>query len=547
MTHGAYILARYSTDNQSEASIETQVEHCSTWCKKNNLSILDIFADYAVSGMKSTRPQYERMMGLLRQGGADTVVIYDQSRMFRNMIAWFQFREELDSMGVRVVSVTQPTVGGDLNDPANFLNEGVFALFNQMHVLQTKQKTIAGVRHRAQQGKHTGGTPALGYRVENERLVVDEAEAAIVRQIFKRYAAGETYGQILSALNQQGLTTKRGTPFVRNSLHDLLKNEKYIGRAVFGGKPVAKDGSRNAHAERSSDCIVVACPAIVDQETWNIVRKRMEGNRHVGRNPEKVEQPLKGKIFCGDCDSAMTLSVSVGGKAKARYYYYKCAAKKRGLDCPSLQIRKDELEQLVSDSVRSQLGTPAAKDRLLGILQQQRDKMHGTAAPQLAKIQKQIREIDRQLENASSAVLAGLHSETLINKVAQLEVQRADLRAQAKSLNATIKGAALDVSKLDALLTDLISQADEYPAAIFATVLRVEVYSDTIKIWTIFDPEPDKKSDTPEVTKHNVNTIVPIPAAAMNCVEGMVPHPAYQSIYAKWLIVAFPARRLRRR
>lgn len=547
MTHGAYILARYSTDNQSEASIETQVEHCSTWCHKNNLSILGIFADYAVSGMKSTRPQYERMMGLLRHGGADTVVIYDQSRMFRNMIAWFQFREELDGMGVRVASVTQPTVGGDLSDPANFLNEGVFALFNQMHVLQTKQKTLAGVRHRAKQGKHTGGVPALGYRVENERLVVDEPEAAIVRQIFQRYASGETYGQILSALNQQGLTTKRGAPFGRNSLHDLLKNEKYIGRAVFGGKPVGKDGSRNAHAERSSDCIVVACPAIIDQETWAVVRKRMEGNKHVGRNPEKVEQPLKGKIFCGDCGSAMTLSMSMGGKSKTKYYYYKCAAKKRGLDCPSLQIRKDELEGLVADSARAKFATPAAKDRLLGILRDQRDKTQGTAAPQLAQVKKQIREIDRQLENASNAVLAGLHSETLMAKVAQLEARRADLRAQAKSLNSAIKGAELDVSKLDTLLTDLIAQADEYPAALFAIVLRVEVYSDTIKIWTMLDPEPSKKSDTLELTKHNVNTIVPIPATVMDCVEGMVPHPAYQSIYAKWLVVAFAAKRLRRK
>lgn len=547
MTHGAYILARYSTDNQSEASIETQVEHCSTWCKKNNLSILDIFADYAVSGMKATRPQYERMMGLLRQGGADTVVIYDQSRMFRNMIAWFQFREELDGMGVRVVSVTQPTVGGDLSDPANFLNEGVFALFNQMHVLQTKQKTIAGVRHRAQQGKHTGGIPALGYRVENERLVVDEAEAAIVRQIFRRYASGETYGQILSALNQQGLTTKRGTPFVRNSLHDLLKNEKYIGRAVFGGKPVAKDGSRNAHAERSSDCIVVACPAIVDQETWDVVRKRMEGNKHVGRNPEKVEQPLKGKIFCGDCGSAMTLSVSVGGKTKARYYYYKCAAKKRGLDCPSFQIRKDELEGLVADSVRSQLGTPEAKKRLLSVLRQQRDQLQSGAEPQLQQLRKQLKNINAQLDNSTNAILAGLASQALIDKINRLEDDKAAVEAQIKALTAAVRQTKIDDSKLDKLLDDLIVSAADAPDVLFSTVLRVEVYPDALKIWTVFDPDPGSHHDGPEITKHNVSTLVPVPSPPEDCVEMLVQHPAYQQFYAKWLVVAFPAKRLRRK
>lgn len=547
MTHGAYILARYSTDNQSEASIETQVEHCSTWCHKNNLSVLDIFADYAVSGMKATRPQYERMMGLLRQGGADTVVIYDQSRMFRNMIAWFQFREELDSMGVRVVSVTQPTVGGDLSDPANFLNEGVFALFNQMHVLQTKQKTIAGVRHRAQQGKHTGGVPALGYRVENERLVVDEPEAAIVRQIFQRYASGETYGQILSALNQQGLTTKRGAPFVRNSLHDLLKNEKYIGRAVFGGKPVAKNGSRNAHAERSSGCIVVACPAIIDKETWDIVRKRMEGNKHVGRNPEKVEQPLKGKIFCGDCGSSMTISMSMGGKAKTKYYYYKCAAKKRGLDCPSLQIRKDELEDLVADSVRSQLGTPEAKKRLLSILRQQRDQLQSGAEPQLQQLRKQLKNINAQLDNSTNAILAGLTSQALIDKINRLEDDKTAVEAQIKALTAAVRQTKIDDSKLDKLLDDLIVSATDAPDVLFSTVLRVEVYPDTLKIWTIFDPDPGGHHDGPEITKHNVSTIVPVPSPPGDCVELLVQHPAYQQFYAKWLIVAFAANRVRRR
>lgn len=546
LTHGAYILARYSTDNQSEASIETQVEHCSTWCNKNNLSILDIFADYAVSGMKSTRPQYERMMELLHHGGADTVVIYDQSRMFRNMIAWFQFREELDSMGVRVVSVTQPTVGGDLSDPANFLSEGAFALFNQMHVLQTRQKTIAGVKHRALSGKHTGGVPALGYRVENEVLVVDEAEASVVRQIFGRYAAGETYGQILSALNAQGLKTKRGAAFGRNSLHDLLKNEKYVGRAVFGGKPAGKNGSRNSHAARGESCIVVPCPAIIDQATFDAVQRRMDENKHAGRSAEKVEQPLKGKVFCGDCGSAMTLSISVSSKTRAKYYYYKCAAKKRGMDCPSLQIRKDELEELVAEAVKNQLGTPEAKKRLLAVLRQQRDQLHAGAEPQLQQLRKQLKNINAQLDNSTDAVLAGLTSKALIDKITQLEADKAAIESQIKGMITAVRKTKIDDSRLEALLDDLIESAETSPDALFSTVLRVEVYPDTLTIWTIFDPDPGEPADEPEITKHNVNMVVPIPAMPMDCAEMWVAPPAYQQFCSKWIVVAFVAKRLSR-
>ena len=74
-THGAFILARYSTDQQNPDSIEVQVGKCTEWCSTNALPILGIFADMAVSGMKDTRPQYEMMMQQLRQERADTVVI----------------------------------------------------------------------------------------------------------------------------------------------------------------------------------------------------------------------------------------------------------------------------------------------------------------------------------------------------------------------------------------------------------------------------------------------------------------------------------------
>lgn len=188
--HGAFIYTRYSTDRQNEDSTETQVEVCTEWCRRHSMVILDTFSDEAVSGMKESRDEYERMMSELKRGGADTVIIYDQSRMFRKMTAWFQFREALESMGVAVISATQPMIGKDLRDPANFLTEGSMALFNQMWVLQTRQRVIATMRHMARNGQHTGGQPPLGYSIKDGELVVCEPEAAIVRRIFSEYANG---------------------------------------------------------------------------------------------------------------------------------------------------------------------------------------------------------------------------------------------------------------------------------------------------------------------------------------------------------------------
>lgn len=510
MRRGAYILARYSTENQSEASIEVQVERCTEWCNQHSIPVLDVFADRAISGMKETRPEYQRMMQALHAGGADTVVIYDQSRMFRNMVYWFQFRETLQQIGVHVVSVTQPTVGGDLSDPAVFLNEGVTALFNQMWVLQTQQKVREGVRQRAKSGKHTGGTPALGYRVENERLVVDEEEAETVRLIFGLYAAGHGYMDIIRELNRRGLKTKRGNAFGKNSIHDLLKNEKYVGRALFGGKPVSYDGTRNAHAERGEH-LEIECPAIVSRELFDAVQKKLSQNRRSpGRSVVKMDQPLKGKVFCGDCGSAMTICYVTSSKTHERYAYYKCAAKKRGLACPSKMIRKDELEDMVSTAVLDMLGNPAAKENLLEVLRTQRDEIAATSAPRLDMLRAELSALQKKIKNSVAAILDGLSSPELIAQTNAAEARKAEIEEEIKVLEESIEHSGISDEVLPGLLDKLLKNAKTNVSALLSAVIRVEVYEDTIKIWTIFDdgdPDHPKKID-----KDNVSSIVPIDA-----------------------------------
>lgn len=80
----AFILTRYSTDNQNPDTTAVQVKKCAEYCRQHQLTVLDIFSDEAVSGMKLHRPKYDRMMAAFQaKAGADVVVIYDQSRMFR--------------------------------------------------------------------------------------------------------------------------------------------------------------------------------------------------------------------------------------------------------------------------------------------------------------------------------------------------------------------------------------------------------------------------------------------------------------------------------
>lgn len=499
-THGAFISARYSTDNQNPDSIEVQVERCSKWCAEHGLPVLGVYADMAVSGMKDTRPQFEAMMRDLRLGLADTVVIYDQSRMFRKMSAWFSFRDEMTRLGVTVVSVTQPNIGGDLRDPMNFLSEGSMALFNQIWALQTRQKVMEKMRYMARNGQHTGGKPALGYQVVDGHLEIQEEEAKIVRRIFNEYASGKSYKRIIDGLNADGIKTKRGNTFGSNSLHDLLKNEKYIGTLVYGGKPYREDGTRNTHAASSETAIRIedALPAIIDKDVFLAVQKRMKENKHnqSGRLPKNRDYPLKGKVFCGECKTAMTVSIS-----KGEYTYYRCSGKKRLHNCDIQPIRVESLEKIVTSYVRQLLGKPGNIEELIEILRIQADSIQDGAVARLRALIAQENEVEAQLNNAVNAVLNGLNTPALTAKIQDLEKQKVKIKSNMNTLRTEVATTSIHEDQLREVLSTIINTPESDSAPILSIVARVEVGKTEIKIWTILSPTPGEppKSDDEEV------------------------------------------------
>ena len=528
--HGAFILARYSTDNQNADSIEVQVGKCSEWCNAQSLPILGIYADYAVSGMKDTRPQYEAMMAALREGRADTVVIYDQSRMFRLMTAWFEFRQELSVMGVEVVSVTQPLVGGDLRDPANFMNEGITALFNQMWALQTRQKVVEKMRHMAQTGQHTGGKPPLGYRIEEGRLIPDETEAPIVRRIFAEYAAGRSYKQIIDGLNADGIKTKRGNPFGTNSLHDLLRNEKYIGTLIYGKALHREDGSRNTHAT-SPDMIRIedAHAAIIDRDLFQKVQDRLSGNKRDrgGRPATKRDYPLRGKVFCGLCGAPMVINNS-----SHTYDYYKCGKAKRTHTCDNKPIRVDTLERLAADEVRRVLGQPDLVDTMIATLQREAATLQSGAARRLSVIAEQYKDVSTRLENAVEAVLSGLNSPTIQKRIKELENQKNALDREAKALRQSVDQTAIPADHLRQLLDTIVSTPTLGDAALLAIVARVEVFPTHILVWTHLTPDPNTKPNY-----HTPGTELP---TALMTNDGAPSAPPTVIINAQFLRIMIP-------
>ena len=167
--------ARYSTDNQTDNSIEFQMRVIEQYCDEHDLDLSYRYHDDALSGTNTDRPAFRQLCIDAKNHLFDAVVIYDITRGSRDVSDWFAFRKAMDLLGIEVIS-TQDKLG-DIMNPNDFLVELLGIGIGQHHVLQTRQKTIEGTTQRAMEGKFLGGIPPYGYDVVDQEYVINETEA----------------------------------------------------------------------------------------------------------------------------------------------------------------------------------------------------------------------------------------------------------------------------------------------------------------------------------------------------------------------------------
>lgn len=176
-----------------------------------------------------------------------------------------------------------------------------------------------------------GSIPGLGFKVNkaDRTFYVDEEEAAIVREIFERYASGETKAEIVKDLQRRKVKTSIGNEFTYNSLSRLLKNKRYIGIYLYKG--VETPGGM---------------PRILDDDLFYRVQSLMNKNKSApARTRGENEYLLTTKLFCGHCKEMM---VGYGGTGKSgkQYHYYMCK-KARKKKCDKKIIGKQYIEERV--------------------------------------------------------------------------------------------------------------------------------------------------------------------------------------------------------
>lgn len=489
----AVAYARYSTAHQNETSITAQLEAISAYCEKNDIELTGMpYIDEAFSGTNTDRPAYQR---LLRDASAhrfDAIVVYDISRGSRDVADWFAFRKQMSSLGISVLSATNTL--GDMDDPNAFLQELLTVGLGQHMVLQTRQKSIAGKRVRAQSGLFCGGNAPLGYIIRNGEYVIDDDEADAVRLIFRMYNDGSTYGEIIDELEKVHFRTRAGKRLERNTLYFILNNRRYTGDFVWFSrterhmhKHVGKD-----NPEDQQIIVRDAIPAIITRGEFEMAQDRMErSKRTYGVNHAKYPYLLSGLITCGDCGGAIC-GVTVTSKGH-KYPRYVCGNKRKEKCCHMPDVKADVLDKYVYDQICLAMRDEAT----IGQMARYYAEMLASQTTMADSIRKEMKALERRNSRETELALdMGLTPE-LKKRLLQNEEYRQQLEAK---LAAVVEPPVLSEEEIkSALLSDMDRVSgdlteDEKRDLIRRYIRSIVVYHDDIEI--TFAPYFAKNDET---------------------------------------------------
>lgn len=410
----AVIYARYSSDKQTEQSIDGQIRYCTEYAKRCGYNIIGSYIDRATSGTTDRRQQFQQMVEDSRKKQFNYIIVWKLDRFARNRYDSAIYKTKLKKNGVKVVSATECLGEGD----ESILLEAMLEAMAEVYSRQISQNASRGMRESALKGQTTGGKIPLGYRIENKFLVVDELQADVIRFVFSAYANGMTQTQICEECNKRGYKTKSGKQFYTNALSTILKNRMYIGDYTYKGE------------------IPRSCPEIVSKETFSKCQERLESNKCIRgqKKSEDIEFLLTGKLFCGMCGTTM-VGDSGTSRNGSKHYYYTCRNKRKHQGCKKLSEKKDFLEWYIVEQTVSYVLTDERRKYISERVVKQYDK--DFSKEKINKLRKKLANIDIELNNCAEALIKSRNAsiiEKINNKAEQLEMQKEDAEIELAEL-----------------------------------------------------------------------------------------------------------------
>ncbi len=463
----AVIYARYSSDSQTEQSIEGQLRVCEEYAQKNNILILNTYIDRAMTGTNDNRPDFQRMIKDSSRKEWNYVLVYKLDRFSRNKYETAIHKKTLKDNGVKVLSAMENIP----DTPEGIILESLLEGMNVYYSAELSQKVKRGMRETRLKGFYQGGGLPYGYKVVDRKVVIDETRAETVRFMYDSYSKGITVKTMIAELTAKGILYK-GKPFAPNTVYGILGNEKYSGSY-----------------RKDDEIIDNIYPQLIPTDTYQKVRDKAEKNKF-GKRSIKTVYLLRHKVKCGYCGRPISAETGTARNGEVKRYYKCIGRKKDNNGCIKTQIPKDFLEEFVSNVIIEKLIDTQNIDTIIAeIMRRQNLNENGN----LKMLSNEKSRIDRALDNLVTAIENGITSNTTNKRLHDLEKQQEELERQI-----LIERSKTAVKLNERDIRQYYEQALrlEMPMLINFLVKEIVLYNDKIEIYfnTPIKTSPDDES-----------------------------------------------------
>jgi site-specific DNA recombinase len=325
-------------------------------------ALADRYDDGGFTGANVDRPGLRQLLADVEARRVDCVVVYKVDRLSRSLLDFARLMEVFDKRGATFVSVTQQL---NTNSPMGRLTLNVLLSFAQF------EREIIGERTRdkksaaRKKGKWMGGYPVLGYDLDSNsrRLVVNETEAKLVRDIFSIFLRNRSIVKTLETIRNKGWvlkswTTRKGKlhpgqTFDRAALVRLLTNVTYIGQVKHLG--TIYPGEHEA---------IITSTSL--KRAGQLLNVRKRGAESAERKAQG--SLLEGLLECAVCGNRMQPGYTHRNGRKHPYYVCLTAQKQGAMACPRQSVMASKIEPLVVETLYG-LAEESARDNLRTLLQ----------------------------------------------------------------------------------------------------------------------------------------------------------------------------------
>ena len=463
----AVIYARYSSDSQTEQSIEGQLRVCEEYAQKNNILILNTYIDRAMTGTNDNRPDFQRMIKDSSRKEWNFILVYKLDRFSRNKYESAIHKKTLKDNGVKVLSAMENIP----DTPEGIILESLLEGMNVYYSAELSQKVKRGMRETRLKGFYQGGGLPYGYKVVDRKVVIDETKAETVRFMYDSYSKGVTVKTMIAELTAKGILYK-GKPFAPNTVYGILGNEKYSGSY-----------------RKDDEIIDNIYPQLIPTDTYQKVREKAEKNKF-GKRSVKTVYLLRHKVKCGYCGRPISAETGTARNGEVKRYYKCIGRKKDNNGCIKTQIPKEFLEEFVSNVIIEKLIDTQNIDTIIAEIMRRQNLNENSNLKMLSNEKSRI---DRALDNLVTAIENGITSNTTNKRLHDLEKQQEEIEKQIliERSKTVVKLNERDIRQYYEQALRL-----EMPMLINFLVKEIVLYNDKIEIYfnTPIKTSPDDES-----------------------------------------------------